>query len=252
MQKFATERCSLFLATDLDGTLVGDDRAYEELSIFLKSLPEKVCLAYITGRHYESVLGLIEAKGLALPDFLVTDVGTSIRVSGSFAVDTEWQERMQARWQPEAVRSLGQSIEGLYEQNLPDDCRISFTVDSDQAALKLKQRLTEAAIPHTYVFSSGCDVDILPEGGGKGEALKYLVSKYVKPDAPILVAGDSGNDRDMLMSGFPAVIVGNAHDELTDLPDNPMIFRASKPCAAGILQGWQHFYGTGRPDRVQP
>ncbi len=245
MQTSRAERCGSFLATDLDGTLVGDDQAYASLMAYLKSLPDKVCLAYITGRHFRSVLELIEEKALAWPDFLITDVGTSIRVAPTLTVEKEWQERMRAGWEPEAIRTIGRLIEGLHEQDLPDDIRVSFTVDHERAAYTLKQKLAQAAMPHTFVFSSGSDVDILPEGGGKGEALKYLVSKYTKPDARILVAGDSGNDRAMLASGFPAVIVANAQRELADLPDHPLIFRATQSYAAGILEGWQHFFGTG-------
>ena len=47
------------LATDLDGTLVGDKSSLQALLDFYGSQTYEVSLVYITGRHYQSALSLI-------------------------------------------------------------------------------------------------------------------------------------------------------------------------------------------------
>lgn len=237
------EKIRHLLATDLDGTFVGDDAGLKQLLAYYDSLDEPVALAYITGRHRASVIELIDEASLPMPDILITDVGTVIYHGESLFEDKLWTEKMTENWQPDNILKIAEGISGLTVQDLPHQRRVSFYASSMESAEALKTSLMKQDIPHTFIFSSNRDVDILPEGGGKGEALKFLIENYVKKEADILVAGDSGNDLAMLEAGYPAVIVANARPELADIEASELLYRASSSYAAGILEAWQHFYG---------
>jgi sucrose-6-phosphatase len=238
------QKIRYLLATDLDGTFVGDEEGLRELLDYYDFLPERVALAYVTGRHRASAMELIREERLPVPDILITDVGTSVYSGPDLGEDPGWKRRMTENWDPQGVRRIAEGIPGLGLQDLPDTRRVSFFSEGAEPAAKLKKVLSSEGIPHTFIFSSGRDVDILPEGGGKGEALRYVIGKFAELDARILVAGDSGNDLDMLMLGYPSVIVSNARPELLEAEGHDALFRATRPCAGGILEAWMHFYGN--------
>ncbi|WP_422122199.1 HAD-IIB family hydrolase [Planococcus sp. X10-3] len=230
------------LATDLDGTLVGDRKGLNSLLGFYEAQEYEVSLIYITGRHFQSALSLIEEEHLPIPDVLITDVGTEIHIGPSLKKDQVWENKMLRQWQPEKIDTLADSIEGLTKQDLPVTNRCSFFADTSNTVQSFEQRLASAGIPHKLIFSGGRDLDILPADSGKGAALQYILDKFSAHDAKMLVAGDSGNDKEMLTMGFPSVIVGNAQPELLQSAESPLIFRASKVCAGGIQEAWNHFH----------
>lgn len=230
------------LATDLDGTLVGDPDGLQQLLEFYEEQVYDVSLIYITGRYFDSALSLIEEENLPVPDILVTDVGSSIYVGNSFAKDLEWQKRIKANWMPEEIHAIAATVPGLTKQPMFLENRCSYYVADEKPVEEFRNKLTASGIPHKLIFSGGKDVDIVPMESGKGRALQYLLDKYKVEDAKLLVAGDSGNDLEMLTLGFPSVIVGNAQPELLESDEHPRIFRAKKGFAGGIHEAWTHFH----------
>ncbi|ANU08889.1 hydrolase [Planococcus antarcticus DSM 14505] len=230
------------LATDLDGTLVGDKFSLMALLDFYGTRTYKVSLIYITGRHYQSALSLIAKENLPVPQVLITDVGTGIYTGDSLQQEMAWTEQLEQAWMPDKIDSVASQISGLVSQNLPIANRCSYFASDSAIVEVFRAELDKAGIPHKLIYSGGRDVDILPIGSGKGQALQYILDKYNLSEAKLLVAGDSGNDVEMLTMGFPSVIVGNAQPELLEQAEHPSIYRAQKKYAGGIHEAWSHFY----------
>ena len=84
-------------------------------------------------------------------------------------------------------------------------------------------------------------LDILPIRASKGLAVRYLAIKWGLPLDRILVAGDSGNDEEMLSGDVLGVVVGNYSSELKRLYGKPRIYFAENEYANGIVEGIQHY-----------
>lgn len=230
------------LATDLDGTLVGDKIGLKALLDFYDSQIYEVHLIYITGRHYQSALSLIEEENLPVPHVLITDVGTGIYIGDALKPDLEWTKRLEKSWMPEKIESIASHVSGLVSQDLPITNRCSYFASDLAVVEAFQSQLNKTGIPHKLIYSGGRDVDILPSESGKGQALQYILDKYKLSEAKLLIAGDSGNDVEMLTMGFPSVIVGNAQPELLEQPEHPSIYRAKRKFAGGIHEAWSHFH----------
>lgn len=235
---------SYLLATDLDNTLVGDAEATRNLFEFYHDEKFNPALVYITGRHLDSALSLIEQENLPSPDILITDVGTAIYHAPDWSEDQTWSAWLNEIWSPDKILSISEDFTSLVQQQLPHQKRISYTLHSHQPKIvqAFQSQLDEHEIACHLVYSSGRDLDILPERSGKGKALEYVLSEYAKDVVHLLIAGDSGNDAEMLSLEYPAVVVGNAQPELDKLPLDTLLYRAEGHYANGILEAWKHFY----------
>jgi sucrose-phosphate synthase len=72
-------------------------------------------------------------------------------------------------------------------------------------------------------------------------AIRFICYKWnLRPDR-LLVAGDSGNDADMLSGDTLGVVVGNHTSELDDLRGHPRIYFAEGNHAWGVIEGMDHY-----------
>lgn len=232
------------LAADLDGTLLGDAEALAALLRLLDAWDRPVIYVYLTGRHYRSACEAITAHGLPPPAVLVTDVGGAIHWHGEPAADPAWAGRVGRRWNPLLVEALARSIAGLEPQEVPTPWRRSYSLAEAGAhpadsrprpVALLRHALHKARLPCRVVFSGVRNVDVLPQGAAKGTALRHVARRLGLAPSDLLVAGDSGNDVDMLVGGFPAVLVGNAQPEVA-WRDLPGVYRARLPNAWGVIE----------------
>ena len=75
----------------------------------------------------------------------------------------------------------------------------------------------------------------------KGLAIQYLTIKWGLDPRKILVAGDSGNDEEMLRGNNLGVIVANYSKELARLQGRRDIYFAQGAHAWGILEGMNYY-----------
>lgn len=90
-------------------------------------------------------------------------------------------------------------------------------------------------------------MDIVPVRANKGNALNYVREKLgFSPDETI-ACGDSGNDIALFTQNTMGIIVGNARSELLQWhkrQGSDRQYLAQGHCAAGILEGLNHFGWT--------
>lgn len=231
----------ILLATDLDETLVGDDKATYELNEIIIALKatKGLKLAYVTGRSPELYAQLQEQKSLLIPDALVTAVGSEINVNGE--KQTDWP--IAPGWDIAVLKQLLSLYPDLQLQP-PTEQRqhkLSFLLNQNPALVnEIRNQLAEQ--PVDVIYSMGQYLDILPKGVNKGSALIYLVLKWGISPNNVYACGDSGNDISMLACSRP-IVVGNARSELLrwadSQPQRPFVAQASY--ANGIIEGLKHY-----------
>ena len=241
------------LATDLDDTLVGDDRALEDLNQYLTHHRQAhgAMIAYITGRSLEDYKATLRAKRPLLdPDVLVPSVGTEIYYQGSETPDPLWVEHLSQHWDHDLIVSLFADIAELTTQPATDQrtFKISYYLEepfAPQVLPHLEALLAEQGLAAKVVYSSGINLDILPANGDKGHAMHFLRQKFGFDHTETIVSGDSGNDCALFAHGEEkGILVGNAKTELLEWnrrnpSENHYFARAH--FAGGILEGLQHF-----------
>ncbi len=157
--------------------------------------------------------------------------------TGSDVPDEEFSRKLDVGWDRERLHAAAASLapSELVEQAASEQRphKISFEVhsaDADALLARLRRAL-DATGAYSLVFSAGKDVDILPRGASKGEALRVLLgelahgvrgggqqqgSDVLKQLAErTLVCGDSGNDVELVaVDDVRACVVANAKQEL--------------------------------------
>jgi len=112
--------------TDLDNTLVGDDRALSELNQKL-SYHRHVYgtkVVYATGRSPVLYQELQQEKNLISPDALVASVGTEIYLDGIDNPYTAWSEQLAINWDRDKILAIAAHFADL-----------SLQADSEQRPL---------------------------------------------------------------------------------------------------------------------
>lgn len=240
------------LITDIDNTLLGDADALHELLELLKSAGGRVGFGIATGRRLVSALKELREWDVPMPDVLITAVGSEIYYGPRNVEDLGWRQHIDYRWKPEELRAALREIPGVRLQPKDEQRlhKISYYIDPDRAPdIPDIVRLLRVRDLHVNaIYSHQAYLDILPIRASKGLALRYLALKWGLPPDRFLVAGDSGNDEEMLAGDTLAVVVGNHSSELEYLRGRPRIHFAAGHYARGIIEGlrYYNFLGTLR------
>jgi hydroxymethylpyrimidine pyrophosphatase-like HAD family hydrolase len=232
------------LAADIDGTLLGDEAGEALLHQFVAQ-EQNFTLAYITGRLRASVLELIEGGSLPRPRFICGEVGTEI-----FDLDDPdnligqgYAAQAAQNWNLDEIYKIGLG-EGIrpqqFERGQPR-FQAGFHWDASAESLGMfNHRFSH--LDHVYIQESYKEfIDVFPITLGKGNAARFLQKQLGLSPEQVVIAGDSGNDRQMFETEFKGIIPVNSFDELKILARQPWHYHSPYPAARGVFDGLRHF-----------
>jgi len=237
------------LVTDLDNTLVGDDRALDTLNQRLTQCRQVngLKLVYSTVRSLTSYQQLNTKVSLLKPDVLITAVGTEIYYPDN-VLDEKWTAQSSVGWDRDAVVAITQQFPQLVPQPRSEQraLKVSFLLNGEDSHIlpDLEAKIKNQGVEAQLIYSSNQDLDILSSRANKGNALAYIQQVLGFESDRTIACGDSGNDVALFEQNTIGVIMGNAQPELLQWHhQNPSDDRylAQGFCAAGILEGLQHF-----------
>lgn len=230
------------MVCDIDNTLVGDREALAELMVELERHRGRIAFGVATGRVPPSTLSVLREWDVPMPDVLITSVGSEIYYGhGRIVEDVGWRRTIDRHWDREALQAALADVPGLRLQPKANQrpLKLSYLVDPERAPAvpELKRSLRDLGLRASLIYSHEEFLDVLPERASKGRAVRYVAHRWGFPLDHVLVAGDSGNDLDMLRSGVPGVVVGNCQPELRSLRSREEVYFAENLYARGISEG---------------
>lgn len=230
---------------DVDNTLSGDDEGLAELRRRLNEAADRVGFGVATGRTLEQALEALDALGLEVPDVLVTASGSEIHYGANMTRDRSWERQIRYQWDPDAVRSVLEDEPAVepHPADGPTPYRLRYVLDPDAdiGLTDLRRRLRQAGVRATILLDREHHVDVLPVRASPGLAIRFFGFKWNIPPERLLVAGDSGNDADMLSGDTLGVVVANHTPELEGLRGRPRVYFAEGSHAWGIVEGVEHY-----------
>lgn len=233
------------LITDIDNTLLGQRDGHEAMVEWLIENVGYSLFGIATGRSIESAIDILRKNRIPIPDVMITSVGSEIHYGIRRIPDSGWANHIRHQWRRDDVLKAMQAIPGLRLQTEENqrEFKISYLVDaaSMPAVEEISRHLRQYRLPAQVIYSHGKFLDVLPVRASKGHAIRYLSYKWGLPLDRFLVAGDSGNDTEMLTGDTLAVVVGNHSRDLAPLKGLPRIYFAEASHAFGILEGIRHY-----------
>lgn len=233
------------LISDIDNTLLGDERGLRELIELLRSNSEQMAFGIATGRGIDSAVKILKKWQVPIPDVLITSVGSEIHYWPSQRLDLGWSHHISHQWRRDALQAFFNGVPGLKLQAAENqrEFKLSYNVDETRMPpiKELNKQLRQQRLKAKLIYSHGAYLDILPERASKGQAIRYLAYKWGLPLQRFMVAGDSGNDEAMLVGDTLGVVVGNHSPELECVRGLEQVYFAKAHYAAGIVEGLQHY-----------
>lgn len=233
------------LISDIDNTLIGNKKGLLQLVTWLKNHTGSIVFGIATGRSLESTVNVLKNARVPIPNVLITSVGSEINYSYKLQPDIGWANRIAHLWRREALEQVLSEIPGLTLQPAENQrkFKLSYNVVSEQmpSLHDLYQLLQEHHLHARLIYSHEEFLDVLPVRASKGHAIRYLAYKWGLPLGSFLVAGDSGNDKEMLLGDTLGIVVGNYGAELEQLRGMERIYFAQGHYADGILEGLAHY-----------
>jgi sucrose-phosphate synthase len=233
------------LVCDIDNTLVGCEAA---LGTFRRWRSRQAGLAFgvATGRSFHSAMAILEQQASPRPQVMITSVGSEIYhldANGvTYTADAAWRAAVSAGWDRAGVRAALSDLDGLVPQGPLEQRGHKLSYFGDAAtAQRVRVALAQAGLSANVIHSHGLYLDVLPEAASKGTAVGHVRALYGLPERAVFVAGDSGNDVEMLRAQAQAIIVANYSDDLASNAALQHSYVARASHARGIIEGVGHF-----------
>ena len=235
------------IVSDIDHTLLGDDEALKDFIELLNQTDSKVGFAVATGRTMDSAFDVLKENNVPYPDIIISSVGAEIyyNYQGRLIYSSGWKAHIKHQWYRERIRKLLSQFKFLQYQEDENqrEFKISYyTSENPEYLEKVNRALIRNKIKANVIFSHGQYLDILPYRASKGKAIRYLAYRWNILSEHILVAGDSGNDSEMLKGDLLGVVVANYSSELEALKGQNRIYFAGRKYAGGIIEGINHYH----------
>lgn len=234
-----------FLITDIDNTLIGNDNSrLQELIHLLTQNREQIGFGVATGRRLESVTEILKQNGVPAPDVIIASVGSEIYYGKNLHYGQGWDTHISRQWNRDKIYRLLKAFDYLEYQKEENQrpFKISYNMRPGKDRIAdIHDLLLKNKCRYQLVYSHEKYLDILPYRASKGKAIRYLSYKWEIPLKHFLVAGDSGNDEEMLRGEPRAIVVGNYSRELESLKGARKVYFARAHCAGGILEGIEKY-----------
>ncbi len=244
------------LVVDLDNTLIGDEPSMGKLLAWIAEHAGEVAFGVATGRTRASAVRLLRRHRVPLPDVLISSVGGEIAYGPRLIEDDAWRRHIAQHWNPDGLRDAIAALDGIHPQPAVNSTafKLAYHIDARLAPAtgEVNAALQRQGLRARLVVSHGKYLDVLPVRASKGRAVQHLARRWGFEQDRILVAGDSGNDADMLIGEPLGVVVAGHAPELARLRGARRIYFASSPFAGGILEAIEHYAFAdpiGRPAR---
>jgi sucrose-phosphate synthase len=246
------------IVADIDHTLIGDDVSLYEFNDIISSIDSEIGFAVATGRTVDSALNVLREQDIHLPIVIISSVGSEIyyNYKGELIYSKGWDAHIKHQWDKNKIIELLSRFDFLnyQEENAQRKFKISYyTYDIPENIERIKQVLIENKVKANVIFSHGQFLDILPYRASKGKAIRYLSYRWNIPYENILVAGDSGNDEEMLKGELLGVVVGNYSRELDSLRGSKRVYFSQRNYAGGIIDGidYYQFLKNGKEENLE-
>ncbi len=235
------------IVSDIDHTLLGDDEALKEFIEILRITKSFAGFAVATGRSVDSAFEVLKENKVPDPDIIISSVGAEIYYNhnGKLIYSNGWAAHIRHQWHKEKIKELLSHFHFIkyQEEENQRQFKISYyTNDNPKNLERIKETLRKNKVKANIIFSHGQYLDILPYRASKGKAIRYLSYRWNIPYENILVAGDSGNDSEMLKGDLLGVVVANYSSELEQLKGQRRIYFSSREYAGGIVDGIKHYH----------
>lgn len=235
-----------FMIFDIDDTLIGDEEAEEKMKRVIEENNNNVGFGVATGRTINSAKKVLKEHNFVLPDLIISSVGSEIyyRDKEDYVFSTGWEAHISRGWKREQIYNALNQFDFLeyQEKDTQRDYKVSYFIDKPEKNYrKVVDWLVKNKVKVNCILSHHSYLDILPARASKGRAVRYIAYRWNLAHNHILVAGDSGNDEDMLTGELLGVVVGNHGKELNKLKGRRRIYFAQAERANGIIEGLKNY-----------